>query len=84
MSIPDFAASIVFLIRVWLPGGAAIIFSQSCNFELNFFVDNPYVKKLALEAFESISCPKISSKQQYLKFENFLTMFEKAENDLKN
>ena len=41
-------------------------------------------KKLALEAFESISCPKISSKQQYLKFENFLTIFEKAENDLKN
>ena len=37
-------------------------------------------KKLALEAFESISCPKISSKQQYLKFENFLTIFEKAEN----
>ena len=34
-------------------------------------------KKLALEAFESISCPKISSKQQYLKFENFLTIFEK-------
>ena len=42
LNIPDFAASIVFLICVRLPGGAAIIFSQSWNFELKFFVDNSF------------------------------------------
>ena len=47
----DFAAIMVFLIRVWLPGGAAIIFSQSWNFELKFFVDNPYVKKIGTRSF---------------------------------
>ena len=36
LNIPDYAASIVFLIRVRLPGGAAIIFAQSWNFELKF------------------------------------------------
>ena len=46
LNIPDFAASIVFLICVRLPGGAAIIFSQSWNFELKFFVDNSFVKKI--------------------------------------
>ena len=51
LNIPDFAASIVFLICVRLPGGAAIIFSQSWNFELKFFVDNPYVKKIGTRSF---------------------------------
>ena len=45
LNISDFAASIVFLISVWLPGGAAIIFAQSWNFELKFYVDNPFMKK---------------------------------------
>ena len=34
-----------------LPGGAAISFSQSWNFELKFFVDNPYVKKIGTRSF---------------------------------
>ena len=51
LNTPDFAASIVFLICVRLPGGAAIIFSQSWNFELKFFVDNPYVKKIGTRSF---------------------------------
>ena len=45
LNIPDFAASIVFLIRVRLPGGAAIIFAQIWNFELKFIVDNPFNAK---------------------------------------
>ena len=47
LNIPD----MVFLKRVWLPGGVAIIFSQSWNFELNVFVDNPYVQKIGTRTF---------------------------------
>ena len=58
LNIPDFATSIVFLICVRLLGGAAIIFSQSWNFELKFFVDNPYVKKIGTRSFWVYILPK--------------------------
>ena len=47
LNIPELVSSEIFLIRVRLPGGTAIIFAQSWNFELKFFVDNPfnYAKK---------------------------------------
>ena len=81
MNIPDFAASIVFLIRVRLPGGAAIIFAQSWSFELKFFVDIYYTTKLALGVCESIFCPKTSQNGQKLDFEDFMDSKRMTEND---
>ena len=57
LNIPDFAASIVFLIRVRLPGGAAIIFAQSWNFELKF------MQKINSTGIGSHSLPKKFSKE---------------------
>ena len=45
-TIPQFAAGTFFPVTVWTPGGAAIIFAQSWNFELTFFVDNPFLQKI--------------------------------------
>ena len=45
---PELVLREIFLIPVWLPGGAEIIFAQSCNFELKFFLDIPFTKKLVL------------------------------------
>ena len=45
LNIPELVSREIFLIRVRLPGGAAIIFAQSWNFELKLFVDNPFMKK---------------------------------------
>ena len=39
MTIPEFAGSSFFIVTVWTPGGAVIIFAQSWNFELKFFLD---------------------------------------------
>ena len=58
LNIPDFAASIVFLIRVRLPGGAAIIFAQRRNFELKFFVDNLFMQKITFTCVGSHFLPK--------------------------
>ena len=63
LNIPDFAASIVFLIRVRLPGGAAIIFAQSWNFELKFFVDNPFMQKITSTGVRSYFLSKNEPKQ---------------------
>ena len=46
MTIPEFATSSFFIVTVWTPGGAAIIFAQSWNFELKFFFDIPFMKKI--------------------------------------
>ena len=46
MIIPEFAISSFFIVTVWTPGGAAIIFAQSWNFELKFFLDIPFMKKI--------------------------------------
>ena len=63
LNIPDFAASILFLIRVQLPGGAAINFAQSWNFELKFIVDNPFMQKINSTGVESHFLPKNETKQ---------------------
>ena len=69
LNIPDFAASIVFLIRVRLPGGAAIIFAQSWNFELRFFVDNPFMQKINSTGVRSHFLPKKCSKEHKTKIQ---------------
>ena len=79
LNIPDFAASIVFLIRVRLPGGAAIIFAQSWNFELKFIVDNTFMQKI-----NSTGMPKNVQKSQKLKFKDNMNVLKKIENDLQN
>ena len=59
MIIPEFAISSFLIVTVWTPGGAAIIFAQSWNFELKFFVDDHLSKKLLLQGWGAIFCPKI-------------------------
>ena len=54
LNIPELVLREIFLIRVRLPGVTAIIFAQSCNFELKFFVDNPFMKKTTLQVQEVI------------------------------
>ena len=46
MTIPEIAASAFFPVTVWTPGGAAIIFVQSWNSKLKFFLDITYMKKI--------------------------------------
>ena len=67
MTIPEFARSSFFIVTVWTPGGAVIIFAQSWNFELNFFWIFILLQKLALGVCESIFCPKNVSKWQKTK-----------------
>ena len=62
MTIPEIAASAFFPVTVWTPGGAAIIFTQSWNFELNFFVDNPFIQKITSTGVGSHFLPKNESK----------------------
>ena len=64
LNIPELVSREIFLIRVRLPGGAAIIFAQSWNFELKFFVDNPFMKKTTLQVWEVIFCPKMGQKNR--------------------
>ena len=47
LNIPELVSGEIILIRVRLPGGAAIFFAQSWNFELKFFVDNPFKEKIS-------------------------------------
>ena len=58
LNIPELVLSEIFLIRVWLPGGAAIIFAQSWNFELKFFVDDPFMQKIISTGVGSHFLPK--------------------------
>ena len=77
LNIPDFAASIVFLIRVRLPGGAAIILAQSWNFELKFIVDNPFMQKINSTGMGSHSLPKKCSKEPKTRNQKLHQCFEK-------
>ena len=44
-TIPEFAMGTFFPVTVWTPGGAAIDFAQSWNFELNFFFGQSFYIK---------------------------------------
>ena len=46
MTIPEFAMSSFLTVTVWTPGGAVIIFAQSWNFELKFFLDINFMIKI--------------------------------------
>ena len=58
LNIPELVSSEIFLIRFWLPGGVAIIFAQSWNFELKFFVDDPFMQKIISTGVGSHFLPK--------------------------
>ena len=58
MTIPEFARSSFFIVTVWTPGGAVIIFAQSWNFELKFFVEDPFMQKIISTGVGSLFCPK--------------------------
>ena len=62
LNIPELVSREFFLNRVWLPGGAAIIFAQSWNFELKIFVDNPFMQKIKSTSVESHFLPKNETK----------------------
>ena len=62
-TIPEIAASAFFPVTVWTPGGAAIIFAQSWNFELKFFVDDPFMQKITSTGVRSYFLSKIEPKQ---------------------
>ena len=63
LNIPELVLREIFLIRVWLPGGAAIIFAQSWNLELTLFVDNPFMQKINSTDVESHFLAKNETKQ---------------------
>ena len=44
ITIPEIAASTFLTVTVWTTSGAIIIFPQSWNFELKFFLDIPLLK----------------------------------------
>ena len=60
ITIPEIAASTFFPVTVWTPGGAAIIFAQSWNFKLKFFLGIPFMKKFSPGVVGSIFCPNMS------------------------
>ena len=84
LNIPELVSREIFLIRVRLPGGAAIIFAQSWNFELKFIVDNPFMQKINSTGMGSHSLPKNVQKSQKLEIKNYINVLKKIENDLKN
>ena len=63
LNIPELVSREIVLIRVRLPGGAAIIFAQSWNFELKFFVDNPFMQKITSTGVRSYFLSKNEPKQ---------------------
>ena len=69
LNIPELVLIEVFLIRVWLPGGAAIIFAQSWNFELKYFVGNPFMQKINSTGVRSHFLPKKCSKEHKTKIQ---------------
>ena len=58
LNIPELVLREICLIRVGLPGGAEIIFVQSWNFELKFFVDDPFMQKIISTGVRSHFLPK--------------------------
>ena len=58
ITIPEFDTSGFFPVTVWTPGGAAIVFAQSWNFKLKFFVEDLFMQKIISTGVRSHFCPK--------------------------
>ena len=69
ITIPEIAASTFFPVTVWTPGGTAIIFAQSWNFELKFFVGNTFMQKINSTGVRSHFLPKKCSKEHKTKIQ---------------
>ena len=67
MTIPEFAMSSFYIVTVWTTGGAAIIFAQSWNFELKYFVGNPFMQKINSTGVRSHFLPQKCSKEHKTK-----------------
>ena len=63
LNISELTVSQIFFETVWLPGGDAIIFAQSWNFELKFFMDNPLMQKIISTGVKSYFLSKNEPKQ---------------------
>ena len=77
MTIPEIAASAFFPVTVWTPGGAAIIFAQSWNFKLKFFLGIPFVKKIGSRGGWVHLLPKNESKWSKNHNRNFASILQK-------
>ena len=77
ITIPEIAASTFFLVTVWTPGGAAIIFAQSWNFRLNFFLGIPFMKKICSMGSLVHLLPKNESKWSKNHNRNFASILQK-------
>ena len=78
MTIPEFAMSSFFVVTVWTPGGAAIIFAQSWNFKLKFFLGIPFMKKIGSRGSWVHFLPKNESKWSKNHNRNFASILQKA------
>ena len=77
LNIPELVSHEIFSIGVQLPGGAAIIFAQSWNFELKFFVGNPFMQKINSTGMGSHSLPKKCSKEPKTRNQKLYQYLEK-------
>ena len=77
MNIPEFATSSFFTVTVWTPGGAAIIFAQSWNFKLKFFLGIPFMKKIGSMGSWVHFLPKNESKWSKHPNRNFASILQK-------
>ena len=77
LTIPELISREIFLIHVQLPGGAAIIFAQSWNFDLKFFVDNPFMQKINSTGMGSHFLPKKCSKEPKTRNQKLYQCLEK-------
>ena len=77
LNIPELVSHEIFLIRVRLPGGAAIIFAQSLNFELKFIMDNPFMQKINSTSIGSHFLPKKCSREPKTRNQKLYQCLEK-------
>ena len=78
ITIPEIAASTFFPVTVWTPGGAAIIFAQSWNFKLKFFLGIPFMKKIGSMGSWVHFLPKNESKWSKNHNKNFASILQKT------
>ena len=81
MIIPEFVISSFFIVTVWTPGGAAIIFAQSWNLKLKFFSGIPFMKKIGSKGSLVHFCPKMSQNGPKITIEILRVSYKKLENE---
>ena len=78
LNIPELVSREIVLILVRLPGGTAIIFAQSWNFKLKFFLGIPFMKKIGSMGSWVHFLPKNESKWSKNHNRNFASILQKT------